>query len=190
MNSGSLSTLEAGNSLLVQARRVSGGKIQLELAEVVNASEPNLVSMFNKSDERFSQSGARRGWMSVEPSDASENLGIDLSDVNPGWTTNDRGHEILPLNILNPKIGKDVLRLQIVETTEPTAYQASNLETTAKRKGKDGDFITHNGDYIFSSGRFVSGQVGEVIDHILLTADVVAPATISKQSAPFGTIES
>lgn len=182
VNSGSLSALQASNSLLVHARRVSGGKLQLELAEVTNTSEPNIVSMFNKSDSRFSQAGARRAWETVEAQDASDLLGVDLSDNNPGWMTDERGREILPLNILNPTIGGNVLRLQIVETTTPTPYQASNVATTAKRRGADGDFITHGGQYIFSNTKFVFGQVGEIIEHEMLEADVAAPTGVTAET--------
>ena len=196
INSGSLSTLKAGNSLLVHARRVQGGKLQLELAEVITSSDasPNLISMFNKSDSRFSQQGARRAWQSVEPTDASELLGIDLSDSNPGWMTDDRGREILPLNILNPSVGGgSVLRVRVSETTVPTPYQASNLETEAKRKGRDGDFILHKGQYIFSNTEFALSTLGGTVDHVLLEADAAPAAGVTQTqatSSPFTDINS
>jgi len=70
---GTLDTLEKGNTLLVSARKINGGKIQLEFAEVVSTSDKgvNLLAMLNKSDDRFS-SNARRAWMSAEPTDAEE----------------------------------------------------------------------------------------------------------------------
>ena len=64
-NTGSLDTLKSGQSLLVHARSVNGGKVQLELAEVVNTSSPNILAMFNQSDDRFTQAGARRAWMTA-----------------------------------------------------------------------------------------------------------------------------
>ena len=82
-NTGSLETLTPGQTLLVHARKVNGGKLQLEFAEKLQqADRPvNALAVFNKSDDRFSNgAGARRAWMTVEPSDASEILGIDLSD--------------------------------------------------------------------------------------------------------------
>ena len=190
INSGSISTIEAGNSLLVHARRVSGGKLQLELAEVTSSREPNALSMFNQSDSRFSQAGARRAWMTVEPQDASRLLGVDLSDNNPMWGVDDQGREILPLNILNPEVNGYVLRLKIEETTTPTAWQAANIATAAKRKGANGDFITHGGKYIFSNTNIVFGQVGEVIEHKMLAADAPVEAGVSQASTPFGGINS
>ena len=47
------------------------------------------------------------------------------------------------------------IRIQITETIEPTEWQKDNIETAAKRAGRDGDFITHNGDYIFSNSSIV-----------------------------------
>ncbi len=190
INSGSISTLQAGNSLLVHARRVSGGKLQLELAEVTSSQEPNVLSMFNKSDSRFSQQGARRAWMTVEAQDAGKLLGVDLSDNNPAWAVDQQGREILALNILNPEVNGQVLRLKIEETTTPTTWQAANVATAAKRKGAEGDFITNGGKYIFSNTNIVFGQVGEVIEHTLLEADAPVQAGVSQASAPFGSINS
>jgi len=54
LNSGSLDTLKSGQTLLVNARKVANGKIQLEFAEIINDGRPvNFLGMFNKSDERF-----------------------------------------------------------------------------------------------------------------------------------------
>ena len=157
LNSGSLDTLNPGDSLLVSSRRVANGKIQLEVAERLEggSSSNNLLGMLNKSDERFSQGGARRAWLTCEPSDAAEILGVDLSS---GYTTDERGRDIKPLNVLNPSMGGTVLHVQVNESTEPSEYQSMNIETAAKRRGKDGDFITHQGMYIFANTQVVSGE--------------------------------
>jgi len=62
-------------------------------------------------------------------------------------------------------------RVQITETTEPTEWQAENLERAAKRAGKDGDYITHSGDYIFSNSDMIVLPEGEEPKHTWLTAD-------------------
>ena len=185
-NTGSLDTLKSGQSLLVHARGVNGGKVQLELAEVVNTSTPNILAMFNQSDDRFTQAGARRAWMTVEPSDASQLLGVDLTPTNPAWTTDERGRDILPLNILNPSVDGKVMRLQIVETTEPTVWQAQNLETAAKRRGAEGDFITCGGKYIFSNTQFCFGEP----EHVYLEADAPVSASVSAHAQSIGAIMS
>ena len=164
INTGSLETLTPGQTLLVHARKVNGGKLQLEFAEKLQqADRPvNALAVFNKSDDRFSNgAGARRAWMTVEPSDASEILGIDLSDESK-YTTDAMGRDIMPLNVLSPKAGDHTLRVQIVETTNASEWDAQNIETRAKRRGKDGDFITHKGMYIFTQSTVVFGEPNNV----------------------------
>ena len=163
INTGSLETLTPGQTLLVQARKVNGGKLQLEFAEKLQAQDRpvNAISMFNMSDDRFSTGiGARRAWLTVEPTDASTLLGVDLEAGE--YTTDQMGREIVSLNIANPTVNGQPLRVQIVETTEATEYDAQNIETRAKRKGKDGDFITHKGMYIFTQSTVVLGEPNNV----------------------------
>ena len=95
-------------------------------------------------------------------------MGIDLSG---GYSTDERGRETKVLNIASPSVGGQELRVQVTETTEPTEWQAMNLETAAKRRGKDGEYITHQGMYIFANTSMVYGEP----KHTFLEAD--APAT-------------
>lgn len=175
INSGSLQGLQAGQTLLFQARKVANGKIQLEFAEVVSngPASVNPLGLFNKSDDRFSSGGARRAWLTAEPKDASIYLGIDLTESNPSWTINQMGQETLELNILNPVAiinGEAiVLKVQVTETTEPTDWQASNISQSAKRRGKNGDFITHQGMYIFANTQVVFREA----KHTFLEPDAV-----------------
>ena len=163
INSGNLEALTPGQSLLVQARKVNGGKLQLEFAEKLQQTDRpvNAISMFNKSDDRFSAgNGARRAWLTVEPTDASTLLGVDLEGGE--YTTDEMGRDVLPLNIANPTVNGQPLRVQIVETTEATEWDAANIGTRAKRRGKDGDFITHKGMYIFTQSTVVLGEPNNV----------------------------
>lgn len=171
INSGSLETLTPGNSLLVQAIQVANGKIQLEVAErLEGAAQANPLAVFNKSDERFSQGGARRAWLTCEPKDASELLGVDLTD---GYAMGDNGKQVKPLNIANPSVNGTALRVQITETVEPTEWQMANLSTAAKRRGKEGDYITHKGMYIFANSNVCFGEP----NHTFLEADAVTKVT-------------
>jgi hypothetical protein len=175
-NTGTLETLTPGQTLIVHARKVNGDKMQLELAEILKRDDRpvNALGMFNKSDERFSATGKpRRAWLTCEPEDAQELLGIDLSG---DFTTNEKGHVVKPLNILNPVIVSGELqgtrlRVQIVETTKATEWDAANIETSAKRAGKDGPFITHKGMYIFTQDSVALGEP----QNVFLEAD--APST-------------
>jgi hypothetical protein len=195
LNSGSLQGLQMNETLLVSARKVAGQKVQLEFAEILqkeSTQSANPLAIFNKSDERFSQTGkARRAWMTVQPQDASSILGIDLSD-SAAWTVNNLGQEILMLNVLNPVAIVNgealVLKVEVVETTTPTEYQLDNIETAAKRRGKDGSFCTHKGNYIFANTRIAFNKA----NHVMLEMDAVAtvasgiPAAISAvNDSPF-----
>jgi len=168
MNSGTLEALKPGETLLVNARKVSGDKLHLEFAEVVKSANTgvNILSLLNKSDERFSSS-ARRAWVTAEPVDAQEYFGIDFGP-SANWEATERG-EMLHLNILNPAIDGTRCRIQISETTEATEWQSNNIETAAKRRGKDGDYITHEGNYIFSNTSVVMQDTDPV--HTFLQPD-------------------
>jgi hypothetical protein len=183
LNSGSLQGLQMNQTLMVSARKVAGSKIQLEFAEILqkeSTQSANPLALFNKSDSRFSSGGARRAWMTVEPSDASALLGLDLTDSNPSWTKDVLGREVLPLNVLNPQvlIGDELinLKVEVVETTEPTDWQEANKDTAAKRRGKDGDFCYHNGKEIYANTRIAFNKA----NHVFLAMDdakVTAPVS-------------
>jgi hypothetical protein len=179
INSGSLDMIQENQTLLLHARKVNGGKIQLEFAELVKTStaSANPLGLFNKSDDRFNVGNkARRAWLTAEQTDASVILGLDLSD-SANWTVDGMGREVLELNILNPIAtinGTDhKLCVEIVETVEPTEWQAQNLQTSAKRKGKDGEFITHKGMYIFANTRVVFDKA----NHVMLEPDTTVKVT-------------
>ena len=170
LNSGSLDSLKVGETLLISARQVANGKISLEFAEKITAKDRpvSALTVLNASDDRFS-SGARRGWATAEPIDASNAFGVNFGDDGE-WYTSERG-EMMDLNILNPEFNGVRFRVQISETTEPTEWQAENLERAAKKAGKDGDYITHNGDYIFSNSDVVLLPEGTDPTHSFLTPD-------------------
>ena len=172
INTGSLDTLKFGQTLLVNARKVAGNKIQLEVAEILQDQEVNLLQMFNEGDDRFSRR-PRRAWLTAEPAAASKYLGIDVDDDSK-YYTNEMDRVVMDLNVLNPTINGQRLRIQVTEQTAPPSdWAAANIERSAKRKGKDGDFITHNGDYIFTKSEVVLNEP----KHTFLEADS-APVNI------------
>lgn len=173
---GSLDSLKYGETLLVSARKVKNDKIHLEFAEIVNnQTAVNVLGLLNKSDDAFSNR-ARRAWVTAEPADATEYFGIDFGPT-ADWYMTDKG-EMLDLNILNPTMNDVRCRLMIEETIEGTDWQNENITTSAKRKGKDGDYITHLGAYIFSNTSIVLSEETPV--HTILEPDV-ATATTSTQ---------
>jgi hypothetical protein len=184
LNSGSLQGLQMDQTLMVSARKVAGAKVQLEFAEVLQKESNqavNPLALFNEGDSRFSQSGgARRAWMTVEPLAASKYLGLDLTDTNTSWTVDSLGREILMLNVLNPVAfinGEAVaLKVEVAETTSANEYQADNVATAAKRRGKDGAYCTHKGMYIFANTRIAFNKA----NHVFLEMDAVASSTSTK----------
>jgi len=170
-----ISDLTPGNCLLVRALKTNtDSKIQLEFAEKTQGLEGNanaLLAMLNASDDRFT-SGARRAWMTAEVLDASKSFNLNLGD-DAAWEMDPNlNKETLPLGIMNPSISGFDLRVRIEETTEGTDWQLENIDRAAKRRGKDGDFITSNGKYIFSNTRVVPMKKGDNPSHVLLQADV------------------
>lgn len=185
INTGSLETLTPGQTLIVQARKVNGNKLQLEFGEVLegNARPQTALGIFNQSDERFNLAGkARRAWLTCEQQDAENLLGIDLGGE---YTTNEMGYVVKPLNVFNPVVNGQRLRVQIVETTDATDYDAANIEKQAKRKGKDGDFITHKGMYIFTQSSVVVGDPTNVFleaDAPVTTTGILASQNVSVET--------
>ena len=120
-------------------------------------------------------------------------LGIDLSDNNADWTIDAMGREVLPLNILNPIAivnGEEIpLKVEVAETTQPNEYQLNNIETSAKRRGKDGAYCTHKGLHIFSNAFIAFNKA----NHVFLEMDAVEsttstksiPAVMSVNDSPF-----
>ena len=184
LNSGRLEDLQPNQVLLLTARKVSNGKIQLEFAEKIQSKDRpmNALSLLNASDSRFS-SGARRAWVTAEPADASERLGINFGDDGE-WYDTEKG-EMMDLMILNPGVdlngNKVYFRVLITETTEATEWQLDNIERAAKRAGKEGDFITANGQYIFSNTSAVLAPQGVEIAHTFIESDNQRIAVSSNQ---------
>ena len=183
LNSGDLSSLQVGETLLTQARKIANGKIQLEFAEKVTAKDRPLsaLTVLNASDIRFS-SGARRGWATAEIIDASEVFNINFGDDGEwymGETASGKSAELMELNILNPEFNNTRFRVRVVESTEPTTSQQKYadelgvdvIETQAKRAGKGGDYILHNGEHIFMNSYVDLLPHSEDPTHIFLKSD-------------------
>ena len=171
LNSGDLTTLKLGQTLLTKFRRVANGFISIELAEVKEGTNGvSAAFVFNKSNDKFSRNRARRAWQNGNVQDLQDALNVVLDD-SAAWTIADNGSEILEVNILNPVAlfeGEEFpMRVQIVESIEADDYRASKVDTMAKRKGKDGEFILHDGEYIFTYASIVFVEPSD----LYLTAD-------------------
>jgi hypothetical protein len=171
METKSLENIVKGDTILIDAKQVRGGKVSLQFAEVITnpnrsqGAKPNnpLVSILNKSDSRFAPR-ARRAWITGEKSDITNAFGLDLTALN-------NEGDIITLNLLNPKVENVRARVVITETVVANDYQRANIETSAKRAGKDGDFILCDGKYIFSNSDVVPTNSSTEDMHTFLEAD-------------------
>jgi len=142
--------------VLESAKGVKGGKVQLTFSQLVNIKEDNslnVLALLNASDERFNQQKPRFAWLSAMPSDIQSQFGIDVSALKEG--------EELTIGAQDPRLvaaPDSPLNIQIEETVNGTEYQTANFEKTAKRAGKDGEFILHNGMYIYVNTRIVANE--------------------------------
>lgn len=149
------------NSIVLEsAKGVKGNKVQLTFSQVVNTgkSSNNILGLLNASDDRFNQSKPRLAWLSGEKTDITAQFGIDVMNLAEG--------EELIINQENPRLTSapnTPLNIQVIETTKGTDYDVANFETRAKRAGKDGDFILHNGLYIYVRTTVVAGEAKHVI---------------------------
>ena len=175
INSGTIDTLQTKNCLLLEAIKTKNpNKVQLHFAEKKGANTNSLLAMFNASDDRFS-SKATRALISVEIEDAKKLLGVDLSATSDKWQMID-GKERMPLNIVNPVVlsNGQLIRVRVVETVTPTDFEKTDPEKFAKRAGKDGDFITCNGDYIFMHKEIIMVEPSNAMQDNA-TDDVILP---------------
>mgnify|MGYP003679453700 CR=1 FL=1 len=183
LNSGRYDSLRQGETLLVEAKKVANGKIQLEFVEQLNtaARAKNALTVLNKSDDRFSGGKPQKAWVTAEPADVGELLGVNLGD-DAEWysaTRNSKAAEVLDLNVLNPlDFDGDRFRVIITETLEPSEYHAQDPEHYAKKKGKDGDLILHNGCYIFRYANVLVTNEPTDEMHTWLKSDVASSTPI------------
>jgi len=150
-----IENLETGECLLISAKKVKGGKVQLAFAEKIenpNVRPQSIVSILNASDDRFTQTGKpRRAWMSAEPTDAGAYLDVDFSGLQ------NEGDE-MEINKLC-----DNLHIQITESTQGSEYDVQNYQTAAKRAGNGGEFIlSSDGKYIYTNSTIVAGSAKHV----------------------------
>ena len=180
INSGTVSALNANETLLARAITSSGDKIGFEFHEVIDKGDGitpgiNLTHLANKSDIRFT-TRSQKAWLYGEQVDMLEMFGLPANALDGLWqvdqeyldrTGTNRNQAML--NISNPILighaspeGETIrARVQILETIIPNEYQAEDLENRCKRKGADGDKILHKGNMIFRNA-VVAPSVGDI----------------------------
>jgi len=188
--------LVKGEVLMMDIKKVKGGKLQIQFAEIVR--DPNkaidAVGMFNSSDERFTPPKARRAWLTVEPGDAIKHLPAIKSQVELAEKSD--GEDSFDINILNPSVaGGDRLRLQVRETTIPTQWQIENKEKAAKLAPSSGRYLFHNGQNIYSRATVVVGNPSHIFlattetseflngDDLVQTQNLIEPQEVEETVA-------
>lgn len=132
LNSGNLNDLKPGDSLLTRVRMINKDKAnpaagkyaQIELAEVL--TEKSLLSQFLPNDDRIIKPRAQRAWSAVEPAILKELFNIpedrmnqiNALPVSTGIKDLKEGVHYVNVNIKNPSVKGDRLRVQVVETFE------------------------------------------------------------------------
>ena len=141
--------------VLESAKAVNGGKVQLTFSQLVERenTSTNILGQLNASDERFNKSKPRYAWLSAEPADVKTLFGIDTASLAVG--------EEIVLDMVDPRLStapETPLNIEISETTKGNEYEVANIAKTAKRAGKDGDYIlTADDQYIFVRTTVVAG---------------------------------
>lgn len=160
-----LNKVEAGTAVLTHVKKINGGKFSFQVVEKIKG-EPNILALLNASDERFSQDRFRPAWINGTAQDSIKQFGLNvtvkqLEALQIGTSIPDsklkEGITKLNLGILNPTIGNIPLHVQIEESVSPF-YE----DQTPKRAGSDGDFLTIDGAFIYTTTRVVGGSANHV----------------------------
>lgn len=168
--------LSVGQVAVVAFKRVINNKISVEFAEKMvnnnNSEAISALSLFNAGDPKFAGK-ARRAWVVGTVDNIAKLLNLDAEDLAAINGLSEG--EVHVDTILNPSIElngiKHFAKIRIRETTTPTEYQAANVDTTAKRRGTNGEFMLHKGKYIFSNTDVQYIPEGKEVAHVKLEAD-------------------
>lgn len=140
-----LADLPKGKVLAVRMKHVNGGKIQIEFAQRIDSPSGgavNLLGAFNASDDRFSNRGPRRVWLSVQPTELESLLGLTLADDTP--------HADIIKEFNSIVVGGQTLTpaIQITEIKEGDLNERMSAakENYLKRAGKDGNYFYASDD--------------------------------------------
>lgn len=173
-----IENLKKGETILTNVRKVSGGKFQIEIAEFVenpNATV-NVAALLNAGDDRFTQNSSkpRLAWQSGT-SEGLKAIGLDVTKCDFKTV---EGKEIAEVNLMNPSIGGERLRVRLVDSFEKS-YDTQQPKQT---KDKDGNvtFFMKEGKHIYQQTQVVAGEP----KHAIIASDErVAAKAVVKSSA-------
>lgn len=150
-----------------ELRKVKGNKVLVMFRQHVTGPRNNassLVSLANKSDNRFSQS-ERAAILTGEASDLKEMFPGVSNEIN-SLVSQPEGAKI-EVDHLVESFNGDTLNIQI---TENTIRDAKRPTQEPKRRGAEGPIMTYKGNPIYSHTEVVIGTP----NHTFLQEDVEA----------------
>jgi len=154
-----IDSLQPNETAITHVKKINGGKFSFQIVERMEA-DLNPLALLNASDDRFQQSRVRPAWINGTAEDSIKQFGLnvtvkDLEALTVATGTPDsglvEGVNKINLAIKNPKIAGMQLRVQIEEQVGEPQYD----NQSPKRAGAEGDFLTHNGELIYSTTRVV-----------------------------------
>ena len=161
-----VASLAPGETCLTHVKRINGGKFSFQIVELMEGSV-NPLALLNASDERFQQNRVRPAWINGTAKDAIKQFGLKLTEAEllalpvatgtPDSALED-GKTKINIAVKNPSVAGLKLRVQIEEQTGEPQYEGQ----TAKRAGADGDWLTLNGELIYSTTRVVVNEPSHV----------------------------
>lgn len=153
-------------SVLVNVKKTATGSLQGELHDTVEKpGAVNVLSLLNSGDKRFVRN-MRRAWFPVTAI-SLEKIGVSKEQIEQINKLPDG--DIVILNINDPKIDGNLLRIQVVESTTPDVWQRQNAfkaakhimidEKTAKSRVNTeydlGKYLNQNGYFLDEEGNFI-----------------------------------
>lgn len=184
LNSGSLDTLKAGQTLLQSIRKVDNGKYQLSLIDRVSTSSNDIVvgdeemidglAELNYGDSRFNNTSDYYAWPTVSAEGINRILGsgfdVNAQEFETYTTSSGKIAERVMTNVLNPVSESDGttagkrMRVQLMESITPTKWQSDNggykiNPKTSDPLTKDGKFIYRNNRCVFTNGHIPHTKV-------------------------------
>ena len=147
--------INAGDTKVIGVRPTKNAmEVQLVFAEIIERpTNRRALADFNASDERFGNRSIQPVWMKAMLSDVK----VLMPEAFKACEQAIQDQDYASLDILNPTLGGQRLRIEITETHCPTQWELENLEFSAKIDG-DGKYLHSNQYAIFMHSDIVKGD--------------------------------
>jgi hypothetical protein len=134
----------------------NASKVRIEVSQEVQKQGVNVLALLNKSDARFTQSRPILAWVTAEAEDLVAMFPKLKTAVAEAQTTMKKVDLANHVDFIIDGIAGNI---RIVESHIATQWQSENLDKSAKRAGKDGDFLVTDDNFlIFRKTEVVLGE--------------------------------